>query len=553
MTQKRIANLLITVLTVTTCYFGYQYFTAPKNGAVFLPLEEAKKLQQEGKIDQAIALYKKIIYPDARMGMVHFHMGSALAQEKKIDDALRHFHNALEVEPENINALNAVGVILTQQKKPELALRYLTKALEINPLLYDLSYNTAKALMELKRYNEALPFSMNAQKINPHNVHATLLTGHIYNYLGKVDEAIAQYQKATQMDANLYNSHYNLGYTLKNKGELTQALTHLEKSFQLNPGHVDTHIARAQCLWALNDFEKCFDEYEWRWDQHGIDHEKILKDCWDGTDIKGKKIVLYCEQGLGDTLQFIRYAQLMKQKGAIVICKVQKPLVKLLETVPYIDQIITDFKQASADLKAPLMSLPRILKTSPDTIPHTVPYLKSDQNLVNLWKEKVASDKNIKIGLCWNVDPIHEADKMPASKRAIPVELFNQLSSIAGVSFYSLQKGGSTTSNTELAITSFADLDTAHGAFMDSAALIENLDLIISVDTSIAHLAGALNKNVWMLLPYAPDCRWYLNKPDTPWYPSMRIFRAQQPCDWQSAITQIAQELREFVKGKKHA
>jgi len=253
-------------------------------------------------------------------------------------------------------------------------------------------------------------------------------------------------------------------------------------------------------------------------------------------------------------MQFIRYAKIIKDMGATVICKVQKPLVKLLSSCPYIDEVFCEIDNSiKYDTHAQIMSLPRILNTTNNTIPNEMNYLYANPKLEEEWKEKLSQDKNFKVGLCWHVDPIHEKDKSPWSIRSITLKQFKPFAKLNGVSFYSLQKFKDYKPLMNLPkgllLKTFGeDFDEKNGAFMDSAAIIKNLDLVITVDTCIAHLAGALNKPVWMFLPYSPDCRWYLKRTDTPWYPTMKLYRQSKPNDWKNAIKKVASDLSKEIK-----
>ena len=275
---------------------------------------------------------------------------------------------------------------------------------------------------------------------------------------------------------------------------------------------------------------------------------------WDGSDLHGKTILLYAEQGMGDTLQFIRFAKEVKKRGARVICKVQEPLKQLLSMYPYVDKIVgRETTNEPIDVQSALMSVPGIINMRPDTIPADIPYLKVDTTLVQVWKDKLAHDKNFKIGICWKVDPQHELTKSPLSLRTMPLDAFAQLADIPGISFYSLQKTHDLqdfkNKPASFIINTFnPDFDETNGRFMDTAAVIENLDLVISVDTSVIHVAGMLGKEVWVILPISPDCRWYFEGEKTTWYPTMRMFRQTSVGDYATPMNTIKKELTQLIK-----
>jgi len=394
-------------------------------------------------------------------------------------------------------------------------------------------------------------------------MHAWLNLGHMHNKNGTLTAAINAYKQALEIDPNYPNALYNLGYTLRIAKKIDEALPYLHRAEQLKADYTDAHIALAQSYWAKADYDNAWRYYKKRWNMFGVDPSNMNIPLWDGCDLKDKKILLYAEQGLGDTLQFIRYAKILKEMGATVLCKVQKPLIALLSTVPYIDTIITTIGNTPLDYQAPLLDIPGIIKTDADSIPAEIPYLKADEKLVALWKSKLSDDpvvakdydgrgSNFKVGLCWHVEAQHEIDKSPWEKRSVNVDLFTPLSKIKNISFYSLQKmsGEEQLKNLpkNFVVHTFGpDFDEQHGRFMDTAAVIMNLDLIITVDTSIAHLAGAMGKKVWMLLPYTPDPRWYNEGSTTSWYPTMRLFRQTKPQSWESVIDELAIALRHEI------
>lgn len=290
----------------------------------------------------------------------------------------------------------------------------------------------------------------------------------------------------------------------------------------------------------------------------------------------GKTILLSFEGGLGDTLQFIRYAQTLKKAGATIIVRVQKPLHPLLARCPYIDQLLhTSDPIPNHHARTTLMSLPAILNCNASDLITTVPYIFLDAKLVQYWNEKLhnmsASQlhheiknhtpnqdnqpypaKNINIGICWQADVFNDSSRAPVAHRGIPLKLLATLSTIPGVTLYSLQKKDGLEQLEQLdnlpdyrhiTIHTFDELDEKNGPFIDTAAIMENLDLIISVDSAIAHLAGALGRPTWLLLPYVTDWRWLHNRTDSPWYPTMRIFKQPKAFDWESVAQQVHEQV----------
>jgi len=508
-----------------------------------------------GNVKNAITYYRQALsrYPLIVEALIR--LGKAYAKQDKHELAISEYKAALSINPTDVEGYLLLSRSLRAQKKLSDALFIVRHALTLRPTLFSAHIELAKIFADQHDYDQALSAIEKAHQINPNNVYAHLMKGHILNWKGDIEGAIAMYKKATQLDPTLSNAHYNLGHTLKVYGKFNEAIESLNKAAALNPHHVDTHVALSHVYWALGDFDQAWQEYEWRWKQHKKDPRNKTIPEWQGEDIKGKTILLYSEQGFGDTLQFIRFAQYMKQQGATVWCKVQKQLVTLLSLCPYIDHIINDNSNIRAlDYQVALMDMPGKLKLTPQTVPAPDQYLYADKQLSNVWRDKLSSDKNFKIGVCWHVDERHEIYKLPIQRRAFPVQALLPLAQDKHISLYSLQLVDNAIRAeipSEMNVHIFDhDFDKTRGSFMDSAAVITNLDLIITADTAIAHLAAGLGKKVWMLLPYSPDCRWYLQTESSPWYPSMSIFRQSEAGNWKPVTDKITTSLNNVPKLK---
>ena len=265
---------------------------------------------------------------------------------------------------------------------------------------------------------------------------------------------------------------------------------------------------------------------------------------WDGSDLQGKTILLRAEQGLGDTLHFIRYAALVKQRGGTVVVACQKPLLRLLQTCPGIDRLVVRGTELPPfDVQAPLLSLPGIFQTALTSIPARVPYVFADAGLVEHWRQRLATLPGFKVGIAWQGNP--QVSKV--QPHFIPLGAFEPLARLPEVQLISLQKGPGaeqlTTLNPAFPVTDLGTLDEAAGPFMDTAAIVKNLDLVISADTVTAHLAGALGVPTWVALPFFPDWRWLLDREDSPWYPTLRLFRQAETGGWPSVFARMTAAL----------
>lgn len=522
--------------------------------SLFMHGEEQMKAK---KIPDAMNTFKEMLNVHPRIAESIVRLGSAAFQEELYESAAAYFRTALFLDPKSLSTYMRLGLAfhrLKDLKKAENAFRLVIKSA---PQYAEAYTQLTRVLMDSDQLDEAVISGKKAVELAPQDIHAHLNLGHVYNKRGETRLAVQQYRQALAIDNDFPNANYNLGYTLRLEGKLKESIPYLEKALRLQPHYPDAHIALAQAYWSLNDFEKAWDHYYHRWHLHGVDPTKLQAPLWDGSDLQGKTILLYAEQGFGDTVQFIRFAKEVKKRGARVICKVQGPLKQLLSDYPYADKVIfKDTIDEPIDYQIALMSVPGVIKMKPETIPADIPYLKADEQLVKTWKERLAADKNFKIGICWKVDPQHEATKSPLSLRSVPLSTFGQLADIPGVSFYSLQKTHETQDFKDNPSSFYVhtfnpNFDEANGRFMDTVAVIQNLDMIISVDTVVIHLAAALGKPTWVILPTSPDCRWYFEGDTTPWYPTMRMFREKHVGDFDGPMQQIKQELAKVVAEKK--
>ena len=401
-----------------------------------------------------------------------------------------------------------------------------------------------------KKYARALTFFEHALYNMPPDKTLRLKLANCFLALGNAcfhtqntDHALHAFNNILRISPNIAAAHHNIAFTLAEKcGQHKQALKHYEQTIKLKPNDAEAHFCYALSLLATGNLYHGFRHYEWRWkrspDKKPRRHFTYpLEKQLNMQDIKNKRIVLRAEQGLGDTLHFIRYAQILKNMGATIIVEIQKPLVPLLSLCDYIDEIIPiGEKLPPFDYQTPLTSLAHILRTPKYTIPQNIPYLRTDATIKNYWQQKLAHDTNFKIGICWQGSIDHGPLKF------MPFHYFAQLAKLPQISVYSLQKKDTNIIDTG-DIISFENFDINNGPFMDTAALMQNLDLIITVDTSIAHLAGGLGIPVWVILPFPAEWRWLIGKSHSPWYPTMRLFRQKKVGEWDDVVQEIKYEL----------
>jgi len=405
-------------------------------------IENAKNLVKNGNIDIAIEFYKTILEYEKVFAKLHFHLAQAYCLKDQHIEAENHFKKSIELDSKDPSVHAFLGELLRKMEKYQESERHLKFATRLAPKYFDAHLQLCKTYHDMEKINESIRHGKIAAKLKPNSIFPYLHMAYSLNKKGDLDSAITMYRHVISMDPRCHNAIYNLGYSLKIQGKLQESLKYLDRAIELKSDYLDAHIARAQVKIAMENFDEGWDEYEWRWGLFGINPHKYRQEMWDGSDIQGKTMLLRTEQGLGDTMQFVRLAKQVKQMGASkVICKVQKPLVTLLSRCPFIDKVVHDIKDVGDyDCYTHLMSLPRILKMQPDTIPTEMPYLYADQTLEKEWATKLSKDKNFKVGICWHVDPVHEETKSPWSLRSVELNQLAPLAKLKNVTFYSLQK-----------------------------------------------------------------------------------------------------------------
>jgi len=414
------------------------------------------------------------------------------------------------------------------------------------------SLETAAILHKNEQFDEAVACYEDIVSNNPYNLNAHFQLGCCYLAIGNKEKAIQAFNTVVELDPHALPARYNLAYTYKTFGDLDKAIEMYKEVIAQDPNYDPAHLALGFAYITQGDFEHGWKQHTRYLSQYGKNADK-LRSLLENDDIVYKKILLRPEGGLGDTINFIRYAEVFKEMGANVIVVCQSPLIPLLSRCTYIDQIIpTHTAMPAYDADATLMSLPAIFSDTEHTVPNNIPYIFADPVLVKHWQKQLDHDTNFKVGICWQVDVHNDNSKLPIGRRGYPLPAFAALADLKNVSFYSLQKYDGVEQLAELpqdfTLHVFENLDEKSGPFMDTAALIKNLDLVITVDTAIAHLAGALGCKVWLLHPYATaDWRWIHGRTDSYWYPTMRIFKQHEPFGYENVIQEVKKELKKLV------
>jgi tetratricopeptide (TPR) repeat protein len=505
-------------------------------------------LRHQGKWSEAAARYRQALalrpnYPDA-----HNNLGDALQGQSNLEEAEACYRQALRLRPNFPEALTNLGNVLVRLERPTEAEALHHEALRLRPGYADAYTNLGNALVVQRKYAEAEACYREALRLRPDGAEAHHNLGTALAEQGRLEEAVACYREALRLREDYIDACGNLATALLALGKPDEALAAHDLVLGYKPDNPDAHMSRALACLLMGYWEEGWKDYEWRWRcaefGGGLPYEQPL---WDGRDLHGKTILLHPEQGVGDTLLVLRYVPLVKARGGMVFLACSKVLTRLLAGSPGVDRLL---EQGSSlppfDLQAPLMSLPALFHTTPDTIPAQVPYLAADSRLVEHWRRELAAlsppGGEFKVGIAWQGNPKFKADR----QRSIPLARYAPLAAVDRVRLFSLQKGFG---SEQLQGVSFpvvdlaARLDESSGPFMDTAAVMQCLDLVITSDTSVAHMAGALGVPVWVALPFAPHWVWLLHRDDCPWYPTMRLFRQKSWGDWEGVFGRMAAEL----------
>jgi tetratricopeptide (TPR) repeat protein len=502
------------------------------------------------RCDDALASYDRALALQPDLVVVRCNRGNALHVLNRYSEALESYDRVLSLQPDHVEALVNRGVTLLALERFEEALASCDRALAFDADSAEGHFNRGLALHRMKRFADALASYDRALAVRPDYAQAHYNCANTLLAMGRFEAALAGYDRAIALGTDHAEAHSNRGVALDKLMRFDAALASYQRAVALRPDFADAHYNEALCRLLIGDFRRGWDKHEWRWETGQSKQAKrnFAQPLWLGDGgLAGKTILLHAEQGFGDTIQFCRYAPLVAERAAQVILDVQEPLRDLMRTLAGAPRIavrgepLPDF-----DLHCPLLSLPLALRTELAAIPSAVPYLQALPDAVTHWGGRLPPTIRPRVGLVWSGRPTHLNDH----NRSIPIDVF--LSALSGIdaSYVSLQRefraGDVAHLRERGGVTCFGeDLQN----FADTAALIENLDLVISMDTSVAHLAGALAKPVWILLPYNPDWRWLLNRHDSPWYPTARLFRQDRSRAWDGAMERVHAELRNFVRG----
>ena len=485
----------------------------------------------------------------------HFNLGLALDKLGRLDEAAACYRRAIEIKLDYADAHNNLGSVLTILKRPDEAIASIYRALALDPMHALAHYNLGNALSFISGLEEAAcECYRRAIAIKPDHAESHGNLGAMLDRINRPAEVLDHLQHALALGLSSTNIYNFQGLALAELGRYDEAIDCYHKAIAIAPDEVWGHINESLVQLVKGDFEAGWQNYEWRWKHPDAQHNfrAFPQPLWRGGQaLAGRTILLYAEQGIGDAIQFARYVPLVAQLGAQVLLEIPRELQDLFRGFAGAGAVFVKGEALPEfDLHCPLMSLPLAFKTSLDSIPGATPYLAAPRDRVARWSHELRAERGLKVGLVWAGNRAHKSDR----KRSLPLTALAPLFELDGMRFYSLQKDVKAGDAATLtAARNLSDLAPDLGDFADTAAVIAQLDLVISADTAVAHLAGALDKPVWVLLPCAPDWRWLLDRADSPWYPGARLFRQPVIGDWDSVIRKVAGELRALNEAKQTA
>ena len=505
-------------------------------------------LHQVNKNEQAEHLVSQAITLGLENHDVYRTLGAIYKSLKVLDKSIFCERKAISFNPEYIDGHYNIGCNYLELGNSVKAIESFHKVISEKPDHYAAHNNLGIAYYNERMFEDSLESFDNALNIKPDFPLSYFGKGNTLREIGQTENAVTNIQKAIELEPRFLEAYNNLGNAQKDLGHYEAAIDSLNSAKSLAPQNaaVRKNIGITNLL--IGNFEEGWPEYSWRYLEEDTDlNERVYKKPpWNGEDLNNKTIFVYTEQGLGDTIQFVRYLDLLQKKGGRVVLEAQISLVPLLKEMGSIDVLLRkDELPPHFDFHAPLMELPRLFSTNIKNIPSPNAYLKANKNLIQAWNKRLGPRKSFRIGIAWAGNPTNLDDL----NRSINLKYFEPLLAIENCTFYSLQFGERCHDIISMGLEhDLIDLEQNIVGFMEPAAAITNMDLVISVDTSIVHLAGALGMPVWTLLPFNPDWRWMLNRSDSPWYSSMKLFRQEKRQDWKAVIERVKKELMELVK-----
>jgi Tfp pilus assembly protein PilF len=495
---------------------------------------------QESQLPIEIESCRVAIKCEPARSDLHVKLGALLQQSGDLQGAVQCFKHAIEIDPDSFAAYNNLGGLFASLRDWPTALTFLRAAIAIRPGIADIHNNLGNVYFEQEQNGLSIESYQRAVFLQPELATYRNNLGNVLRTEERYAEAEMCFRQALTLRPDYAEAHVNLGFACFVQGRMEEAELHNRSALEIKPDLALAHCNLAQILLRRGEFAEGWREHEWRWQWKDFPSPRriFLQPQWDGRDITGSSVFIHAEQGFGDTIQFLRYVPLLAERGARVVLEVHPELLRLSARVAGVAKLIARGEAIpECDWHCPMMSLPLAFATSLASIPVNSPYLHASVETPP-WID--IRNHQPRVGLVWAGSKKNRID----GKRSLSLLEFAPLFGVSGISFYSLQQGSLADDD----LRPFAGVLPSTADFAETAAAIAHLDLIVAVDTSVAHLAGALGKPVWILLPYVADWRWLTDRADSPWYPSARLFRQHQPGAWHPVIDQVAAALAHWIK-----
>ncbi len=521
---------------------------AVPSGAAMERYHRGVTLLDGRRFDEAHALLAQVAQqsphwspPLVALGLCCYHQGSAARAEE-------YFRKAISCDSHNGEAYRCLGLLMNEQERYGEARVLFSTALSRAPNDCNLQRFLGDALFGMGNHADAVQWYNKVLEKGPADVEILLNLGAAHEVLNQFDAAQCSLMRAIELSPGDHRAYLNLGAVFLSQNRLEEADYYFQKARELRPADATIRWNQAQLSLIRGNYREGFQEFETRF----IKKSPVKVDLcglplWDGSSLLGKTLLVVTEQAFGDALQFCRFLPLLAhQGGRIFLRNTLKPLKSLLTTLPFLERVISPGEALPhCDWAVPMMSIPRLLSTTLETLPSDVPYLFPDSERCRWWQDYLRNDSGFKVGIAWR------GRSKPDPRRTADVECFSILSEIRGVSWYSLQvaEKGEQQSDVPAGLT-LRDLTPLLTDFSETAALMSHLDLVLSIDSAVAHLAGALGKPTWLLLPFSPDWRWMLERTDSPWYPTLRLFRQPFPGTWHAVFAEVAVALKGVLKAQ---
>ena len=516
-------------------------------------------LQALSRLEKAVDSYDRAIELKPDYAEAYYNRGISLQTLNRLEKAVASYDRVIELKPDHANAFYYRGVALQELNRPEEAAASYDRAVKLKPDHPETYYNRGVSLETSNRLEEAVASYDRAIELKSDYADAYCKRGFALDKLSRLDEAVASYERAIELKPDYVEAHVNLGKVLYKLTRAEKAVVSYDRAIELKPDCVAAYSNKALALLLMGKFEQGWELFEWRWKGGAFmsPNRDFPQPLWLGNeDIAAKTVLLHAEGGLGDTLQFCRYAKLVKNKGAQVVLEVPKALLTLLAGLEGVDEVVESGKALPAfDYHCPLLSLPLAFKTKLDTVPSPQGYLRADPIKSLAWRERLGAATRPRVGLVWGGGFSANRDEtfvvpLRNIRRNIKLTEFAQALSHLDVDFYSLQKGEPAESEIRgrekefWPNGNFINFTGELNDFSDTAALVNNLDIVVSVDTSTAHLAAALGKPTLILNRFDTCFRWMLDRDDSPWYASVKLYRQNEIGDWSTPLRRVCRDLQ---------